>query len=93
MKTVFGHANFREGNSTPVYNCKFDMEDKIIITGADDGIIKIWDKETLLLQASLHGHKDMIIDIQVSKCNRYMASASNDGVIIIWDLKEFKILH
>lgn len=24
MKTVFGHANFREGNSTPVYNCKFD---------------------------------------------------------------------
>lgn len=56
-------------------------------------IIKIWDKETLLLQASLHGHKDMIIDIQVSKCNRYMASASNDGVIIIWDLKEFKILH
>ena len=37
MKTVFGHANFREGNSTTVYNCKFDMEDKIIITGADDG--------------------------------------------------------
>ena len=37
MKTVFGHANFREGNSTPVYNWKFDMENKIIIKGADDG--------------------------------------------------------
>ena len=46
-----------------------------------------------MLQASLHGHKDMIIEIQVSKCNRYMASASNDGTIILWDLKEFKILH
>lgn len=37
MKTVFGHANFREGNSTPVYNTKFDMSDRVIITGADDG--------------------------------------------------------
>jgi len=37
MKTVFGHANFVEGTATPVYNCKFDLNDKVIITGADDG--------------------------------------------------------
>lgn len=37
MKTVFGHANFVEGTATPVYNCKFDLDDKVIITGADDG--------------------------------------------------------
>jgi hypothetical protein len=37
MKTVFGHANFRDGNSTPVYNTKFDMSDRVILTGADDG--------------------------------------------------------
>lgn len=37
MKTVFGHANILEGAAIAVYNVKFDLEDKFIITGADDG--------------------------------------------------------
>jgi hypothetical protein len=37
MKTVFGHANITEGTAIAVYNVKFDLEDKIIITGGDDG--------------------------------------------------------
>lgn len=47
----------------------------------------------MVLQASLHGHEGMIIDIQVSKCNRYMASASNDGAVILWDLRECSMVH
>ena len=37
MKTVFGHAIIPEGSASAVYNCKFDLTDKFIITGADDG--------------------------------------------------------
>ena len=37
LKTVFGHANMAEGSASAVYNCTFDMADKVIITGADDG--------------------------------------------------------
>jgi len=37
MKTVFGHANFSNGNSVPVYNVLFALDDTIVITGADDG--------------------------------------------------------
>jgi hypothetical protein len=37
MKTVFGHAIIADGSGTPVYNCKFDMSGKFVITGADDG--------------------------------------------------------
>ena len=55
-------------------------------------LIKVWNKETLQLQASLHGHEDMIIDIQVSKCNRYFVSGSSDGTLIFWDLQECRIL-
>lgn len=47
----------------------------------------------MILQASLHGHTDMIVDIQISKCNRYMASASHDGCVIIWDLEDLSIIH
>ena len=41
----------------------------------------------------MHGHEDMIVDIQVSKCNRYMVSASHDGAVIFWDLEDLTIIH
>ena len=37
MKTVLGHAIMNEGSGTWVYNCKFDMQGRFIITAADDG--------------------------------------------------------
>lgn len=42
-------------------------------------IIKVWDRDTLCLQASLHGHFDFITDIDISKCNRFIASAGKDA--------------
>ena len=55
-------------------------------------ILKVWDRDTLTLQASLHGHADFIIDVGISKCNRFIASAGKDAQVIIWDLKMGKIV-
>lgn len=57
-----------------------------------NSVIKVWDRETLTLQASLHGHFDYITDIDVSKCNRFIASAGKDAQTIIWELKTGKIV-
>ena len=55
-------------------------------------MIKVWDRESLTLQASLHGHFDYITDIDISKCNRFIASAGKDAQIIIWELKTGRIV-
>ena len=47
----------------------------------------------MTLQASLHGHEDFITEIDVSKCNRFIASAGKDAQIIIWELATGKILY
>jgi len=39
----------------------------------------VWDRETLCLQASLHGHSDYITEIDISKCNKFIASAGKDS--------------
>lgn len=46
----------------------------------------------MILQASLHGHQDVINDLAVSQCNRFMASGSKDGTLIIWDLQSCSII-
>ena len=55
-------------------------------------ILKVWDRDSLTLQASLHGHADFIIDVGISKCNRFIASAGKDAQVIVWDLKLGKII-
>lgn len=44
------------------------------------------------MQASLHGHFDYITDVDISKCNRFIASSGKDTLIIIWELKTGKIV-
>jgi len=39
------------------------------------------------LQGSLHSHNDVITDMDMSKCNQYLATSSKDGKLIIWDWK------
>lgn len=40
----------------------------------------------------MHGHLDFITDIDVSKCNRFIASAGKDAQVIIWDLKMGRVV-
>jgi len=79
MKTVFCHADFKTNEVSSIFNVAFDKSGRFIISGADDGIIKIWDRESLTLQASLHGHQDFITDIDISKCNKFIATSGNDA--------------
>lgn len=36
---------------------------------------------------------DVIMDLQISYCNRYIISAGKEGIINIWDLKRLKHLY
>jgi len=44
----------------------------------------------MLLRATLVGHTDVITDLSLSPCGKYIASSGRDGLIIIWDLQEVR---
>lgn len=52
----------------------------MIISGGDDGKIKVWSRDTGGLISTLQGHKDYINKICVSKDNKILLSAAQDGV-------------
>lgn len=89
MKTVFAHANIEEGTGAAISSVVIDKKGKFIITGGDDQLIKIWHLNTGQIQASLHGHLAVICDIALSPCERFIASGSKDGKVIIWSLEDF----
>jgi WD40 repeat protein len=49
MKTVFCHADFNTNEVSSIFNVAFDKSGKFIISGADDGVLKVWDRDSLTL--------------------------------------------
>ncbi|CAD8172085.1 unnamed protein product [Paramecium octaurelia] len=92
LKTCFGHAlhpdnQDQEDPYIPVYNVIYDRTGQLLLTGDDLGLIKIWSASNGLLLQSLKGHTMAINSMDISYCNKYLASCSNDGLVIVWDIQ------
>jgi WD40 repeat protein len=54
-----------------------------LVSGADDGIIKIWNPNTGSLVFTLTGHTSTVSSLAILP-NGYLASASWDSTVKIW---------
>jgi hypothetical protein len=80
MRTVSGHQSY------PIFCILYDNINKRVITGADDYLVKVWSARTGQLLYTCRGHKDVIVDVVVDQQGKFMASASQDKIIRVWDL-------
>ena len=74
-------------------------DERILVTGGDDCMLCVWRKNEIItnpstifneneygLVAGLHGHREKITCIAVSKPFAIIASGSSDSSVILWDL-------
>lgn len=64
----------------------FSLDNKLILTGAEDKICKLWDFQGNCL-AECKGHKNIIKALCFSADGKNLISAGADGVVFIWDLQ------
>jgi WD40 repeat protein len=62
----------------------FDREAKLLATGADQKIAKVWDIATGKQIATLEGHEKIVRICRFSPKENLLATASYDGTIKIW---------
>ena len=75
------------GHFDKCYCICIDITSQILITGADDGIIKIWKvPEMVLMKTFPRIHFKEISEIVVHPTNKYFASCSLDGIVNIFSL-------
>ncbi|KAF9903868.1 hypothetical protein EC991_003245 [Linnemannia zychae] len=54
----------------------------------EDGTIHLWDCCTGRERILLEGHSSRVVELAYSPCGRWIASASWDNVVRLWDLKD-----
>jgi hypothetical protein len=64
-----------------------------LISGADDGVIRVWNRETGLAVRELTGHRGRVSALSFTPDGRTLASGSGDQTVGLWDFATGKLLH
>lgn len=78
-----------EGTIGPIYSLTYSPEgDKLAAAGYK--LVKIWDASALHELGSLEGHASFVWGVDWSPDGQYLASASQDGTVQLWDANTFE---
>ena len=56
---------------------------RLIASGAEDGVVRVWDRGLKLLR-ELHGHSDWVHQVTFSRDGKLLASAGGDERVNVW---------
>ena len=72
-------------NRSSVYSLAFSSDGAMLVSGTW-GSVKLWDVETREQIGALQGHTRQVHSVDISHDGATLASGSNDGTILMWDI-------
>ncbi|HEY9810405.1 MAG TPA: NB-ARC domain-containing protein [Halomicronema sp.] len=78
LKSLFAHQGL-------IWSLAFRGDGKILVSGGEDGMIKLWDVETGMCEKVLHGHQSLVLCAAFQKKGNLLATGSSDRTIRLWD--------
>jgi WD40 repeat protein len=64
-----------------------------VLSGGQDGILRLWDAESEACLCTLEGHTDQVWNLEVTRDGRRAVSGSSDGTLRVWDLRSGRCEH
>ena len=74
------------GHVSWVGSVTFSSDGKLLVSGSDDKIVKLWDVQTGGIVQDFSGHKGDVRSVSISADSAIIASASADNTICLWDV-------
>ncbi|OII73125.1 WD40 repeat-containing protein [Cryptosporidium ubiquitum] len=86
---IYAHQHIEDsefgvgGEPASVYVIKKDRTGNVLISGGDDGMIRLWNTYTGNLLVSVRKHAGDIIDLDINSCNALLASCCGKGQLLL----------
>ena len=69
----------------------FSPDSRLIVSGAQDGVIRVWDRATGLEVRQLKGHRGRVSALSFAPDGKTLASGSGDQTLCLWDFADGKL--
>jgi WD40 repeat protein len=70
-----------------------DRQEKVLVSGSDDGVVSLWEVATGRLLHQLHGHSGAVQSVAMSPNGDRAVSAGVDRTVRVWDVATGEPLH
>jgi WD40 repeat protein len=91
-KELWRELRALRGHTAGVSSIAYSPDGRRIVSGSDDGTIKVWDTERGCELRTLTGHAKAVPSIAYSPDGRRIASGSWDSTVRIWDAESGRAL-
>mmetsp|Transcript_21599 Transcript_21599/g.30249 ORF Transcript_21599/g.30249 Transcript_21599/m.30249 type:complete len:511 (+) Transcript_21599:187-1719(+) len=82
-----------QGHSKTVTSLAIHPVYTVIVSGSEDGTIKVWDHECGEYLRTLKGHTEAVNSLSFSPTGSHLASSSSDLAIKLWDFSSYACLR
>src|SRR5689334_21160005 len=76
-----------------VRSAAFSSDGAYVLTGSDDGTLKLWDVATTRLVRTFAGHKGKVSAVALSRDGAYAMSGSADKTIRLWEVATGRLIR
>jgi WD40 repeat protein len=75
-----------QGHRKGVFGCAFVHEGRSLVSGSEDGTLRLWDVENGQCLRIVQGHTHSVYDIDWSPDGAYLVSGGSDALVALWNV-------